>query len=89
MYKRNQIHFFYFPFWLSVTLLMKPISLKCIGHGSRYKGIDKCKLKPVYGLSLNTLYNFFPTEYPCLWKGYGTSTDFPRCFLFKRQSKNK
>ena len=54
MYKQNQIHFFHFPFWISIASVMKLISLKCIGHGSRYKGIDKCKLRPVYDLSVKT-----------------------------------
>ena len=66
MYKRKQIYFSYFPFCLSKAPLMKRISLKCIGHRSRYKGIGKRKLRPVYGLSVNTLCNFFPTEHPSL-----------------------
>ena len=89
MYKRNQIHFSYFPFWLSIALLTKPISLKCIGHGSRYKTIGRRKLRPVHALSVNTPCNFFPTEHPFLCKGYSSSTYFPRSLLFKMHIKSK
>ena len=59
MYKQRQIHFFYFPFWLSIAPLMKPISLKCIDQRSYYKGIGKHKLTSLRGLSINTSCNFF------------------------------
>ena len=45
---------------------MKPMSLKCIGHGGRYKGIDKRKLRPVHDLSVSTPRNLFPAEHPFL-----------------------
>ena len=46
MYKRNEIDFSYFPFWLLIAPLMKLNSLKCISHGGRYNGIGKGKLRP-------------------------------------------
>ena len=64
MYKRSQIHFFFFPFWLSIAPLMKPISLKCIGQRSHCKGIGKRKLTLLRGLSVNTSYNFFANYVP-------------------------
>ena len=89
MYKRNQIHFSYFHFWFSLALLKQLISLKYIGHGSRYKGIGKRKLRLLHGLSVNTPCNFFPTEYSFLWKAYSLQTCFRRCLLFKRHIKSK
>ena len=82
--KRNLIHFSYFPFWLSIAPLMKPISLKYIGHGSCDNGFGRRKLRLVHDLSVNTPCNFFPTKHPFLWKGYCSSTYFPRCLLFER-----
>ena len=59
-------------------------SLKCSGHGSRYKGIGKRTLKPAHDLSVSTPCNFFATELSSLRKWYNSSTYFPRCLLFKR-----
>ena len=79
-----------FPFWISIAPLMTTISLKCFGHGSRYKDIGKPKLRPVHdGLPVNTSCSFFPTEHPFLWKTYSSSTYFPRCLLFKRHIKKQ
>ena len=76
MFKRNQIHFSYFPFRLPIAPLLK--CLKCIGHGSHYEGIGKCKLRPAHRLSVNTPCNFLLTEHPFLWKGFSSATDFPQ-----------
>ena len=50
VYKRNQIYIPHFPFWLSVAPLIKPITLKCLGHGICDKGIVTRKLRPVHDL---------------------------------------